>query len=304
MLSYRLQSTFFQKYNQCLFDTKFAVYFILRYILVQIFEFGDEFHNSHFLFNLFEYDKQLTKEQSMNPQTFPPIFDGHNDTLLSLIKEKRGKGRNFFEESEVGHIDLPRAKKGGLGGGFFAMFTPNKKKTRPYADPTKGIGGKGKKYKVPLPPKLKHSYALQFTNSMIAKLFKIVDEANGQVEIVTSAQRLEACLGEERFAVIMHIEGAETIDTDLDALYVLHGAGLRSVGLVWSRPNKFAYGVPFSFPAKPDTGKGLTKAGKRLVKACNQLKIMIDLSHLNEKGFWDVAKLSDATFSCNSFECT
>jgi membrane dipeptidase len=52
--------------------------------------------------------------------------------------------------------------------------------------------------------------------------------------------------------------------------------------------------VPFRFPSPPDTGPGLTDAGKALVKACNELKVLVDLSHLNEKGFWDVAALSDA----------
>jgi len=63
---------------------------------------------------------------------------------------------------------------------------------------------------------------------------------------------------------------------------------------VWSRPTIFGHGVPFRFPGDPDTGPGLTDAGKQLVKVCNELRIMIDLSHLNEKGFDDVASLSDA----------
>jgi membrane dipeptidase len=50
--------------------------------------------------------------------------------------------------------------------------------------------------------------------------------------------------------------------------------------------------VPFAFPSSPDTGPGLTSAGKALVKACNELGVMIDVSHLNEAGFWDVV---DAT---------
>jgi membrane dipeptidase len=69
---------------------------------------------------------------------------------------------------------------------------------------------------------------------------------------------------------------------------------LRSLGPVWSRPNAFAHGVHFAIPSSPDTGPGLTEAGRNLVRACNRLGVMIDLSHLNEKGFWDVAGLSDA----------
>src|SRR4051812_3140359 len=50
-----------------------------------------------------------------------PIFDGHNDTVLSL----RSTGRSFFDRSETGHVDLPRAKTGGMAGGFFAVWVPD-----------------------------------------------------------------------------------------------------------------------------------------------------------------------------------
>jgi membrane dipeptidase len=63
---------------------------------------------------------------------------------------------------------------------------------------------------------------------------------------------------------------------------------------VWSRPNMFGYGVPFKFGHSPDTGPGLTDAGRALVRACNRLGILLDLSHLNEKGFWEVEKMSSA----------
>jgi membrane dipeptidase len=53
-----------------------------------------------------------------------PIFDGHNDTLLNLYLLDRGEGRDFFERSDLGHIDLPRAREGGFGGGYFACWTP------------------------------------------------------------------------------------------------------------------------------------------------------------------------------------
>jgi len=63
---------------------------------------------------------------------------------------------------------------------------------------------------------------------------------------------------------------------------------------VWSRPNAFAHGVPFAFPGSPDTGPGLTDAGRALVRACNERRILVDCSHLNRRGFLDVAKTTDA----------
>jgi membrane dipeptidase len=58
---------------------------------------------------------------------------------------------------------------------------------------------------------------------------------------------------------------------------------------VWSRPNRFGAGVRFKFPSSPDTGPGLTPAGRRLVRRCAELGIAVDLSHLTEGGFWDAA---------------
>ena len=94
--------------------------------------------------------------------------------------------------------------------------------------------------------------------------------------------------------MVVHIEGAEAIDGDLTFLEVLYAAGLRSLGPVWSRTNIFGHGVPFHFPSSPDIGDGLTGAGERLVQTCNEMKILVDLSHITEKGFWDVARLSKA----------
>ncbi|MEA2159671.1 MAG: rane dipeptidase, partial [Solirubrobacteraceae bacterium] len=91
---------------------------------------------------------------------------------------------------------------------------------------------------------------------------------------------------------VLHLEGAEAIDPDLEALALWHAAGLRSLGPVWSRPNVFGHGVPFVSPASPDTGLGLSAPGLELVRRCAELGILVDLSHLNEAGFWDVAALA------------
>jgi membrane dipeptidase len=220
-----------------------------------------------------------------------PIFDGHNDTLLDLYEEaKNGEpeaasGRTFWTRNATGHIDFPRAQEGGLGGGFFAIFIPNKREP-------------GKKNKKPdyskLPPPLQHKYALREATAMAAILFRLERESEGKLQVVRTARQLATCLKNGVMAAILHFEGAEAIDTNFDSLHVLYQAGLRSLGPVWSRPTKYGNGVPFAFPNSPDIGKGLTKAGKALVRECNQLGVMIDLSHLNEKGFWDVAKITAA----------
>lgn len=222
------------------------------------------------------------------------VFDGHNDAILRWALPGRQDGTSFFERSTTGHIDLPRAKEGGFGGGFFAIFVPPKTGRGIKKPPHFSTFIKDASYVEPLPPPLKYDYALQTALAVSAGLFRLEAESKGKFKIVRTVGQLEACLKTGAIAAIYHFEGAEMIDANLNNLEVLYQAGLRSLGIVWSRPNIFAEGVPFQFPRSPDTGPGLTDAGKALVKACNQLGIMIDLSHLNEKGFWDVAKHSSA----------
>lgn len=224
-----------------------------------------------------------------------PILDGHNDTMLRMHRESMdGNGRSFFERHEKGHIDYPRAVEGGFAGGFFAIYVPNKaKEQKKYMKKLKKAAEKDPT-NLPLPPALGHRYALRQAMAESAHLFNAEEESNGKLKIVRDADELEACLQNGVMAAIWHFEGAEAIDKNLDALHIFYGAGLRSLGIVWSRPTKFGYGVPFSFPISPNIGDGLTDRGIALVKECNQLGIMIDLSHLNEKGFWDVAEVSDA----------
>jgi membrane dipeptidase len=224
----------------------------------------------------------------MADATLPLVFDGHNDTLLDLPGREPGTERDFFTRGARGHIDLPRAKEGGLGGGFFAIFVPGKR----LAATTDATSTDPTTITNPATPDLDE--ATRVAMRMTARLFRIEERSEGQVKIVRTADELAQCLASGTFCAILHFEGAEAIDEELNALEVYYRAGLRSIGPVWSRPNIFAEGVPFKFGQTPDTGPGLTDAGKALVRACNRLGVMLDLSHLNEKGFWDVAALTDA----------
>ncbi|MGQ0569235.1 MAG: dipeptidase [Armatimonadota bacterium] len=223
---------------------------------------------------------------------FPPIFDGHNDTILSLIKT----GRSFFDRSDEGHIDLPRAREGGLGGGFFAIYIRDP--VRPEApqggdlSPEAVLKVYGDEGTWPEPMPL--DYAQSTALDLLGRLLQIPQASNGAVQVVRTAAELQRYLDTGTFAMLLHFEGAEPLDQDGYALEAFYAAGVRSVGLTHSRRNRFAKGVPFKFPHSPDTGEGLTDAGKALVRQLNRRKVMIDLSHLNERGFWDVAAITDA----------
>jgi membrane dipeptidase len=224
------------------------------------------------------------------------IFDGHNDVLLRL----HSSGASFFERGSEGHLDLPRAREGGFGGGFFAVFIPSEEeKMQPGGGPVdveQAAAASAAAFAdlSTMPPTPDLATAQHTAIAMMSLLFRLERQSQGQVRVVLTADDIEDALRQDVLAAILHFEGAEAIDPSLDALEVFYRAGLRSIGPVWSRPNAFAQGVPFAFPSSPDTGPGLTEAGRNLVRACNDLGIMIDLSHINERGFWDVAELSTA----------
>lgn len=217
----------------------------------------------------------------------PPIFDGHNDVLSKLMKAGPASAATRFRRNPAAAIDLERATAGGFAGGFFAVWIPSAQHEGPnYAAMAEA------RFDVALPPEVEHRTALPIALSQVAILTEL--EREGALVICRSVADIESAMAAGRLAAILHMEGVEAIDDDLYALDVFHAAGLRSLGPVWSRPNRFGHGVPFRFPSSPDVGPGLTDLGMRLVKRCNRLKIMVDVSHLTEAGFWDVARFSTA----------
>ena len=208
------------------------------------------------------------------------VFDGHNDLLSCLSHQSDSQGAGFFGGRD-GHIDLARARAGGLAGGLFAVWPASDPATAP--DPM----AMSRHF-----PAIDVVGAKTDTIAQIALFARMTRSWPDAIRACTSASDIRRARSEGAIAAVLHLEGAEAIGADLSELHLFHSAGLRSLGPVWSRPNIFGHGVPFVFPARPDTGPGLTEAGIRLVAACDQLGILVDLSHLNEAGFWDVARIS------------
>lgn len=221
----------------------------------------------------------------MTDPTTPLIFDGHNDLLFALTDQEPVTIAPFIEGTGK-QIDGPKCRSGGFGGGFFAVYVSSpmdvEAEMKKMAQPA---------YDLELPEPVSWEQSVAIANRQIALLCRL--QVSGALSICRTVPEIESCLDSGQMAAILHFEGAEPIDAEFNALEVFHQAGLRSLGIVWSRPNMFGHGVPFRFPSDGDTGEGLTDLGIELVKRCNGLGIMIDVSHLNQAGFWDVVRTSN-----------
>ena len=222
------------------------------------------------------------------------IFDGHNDVLFRLfLKNKINAHEDFLLGDNEGHLDLPRMEEVDFRGGFFAIYVPSPEAEVSTSDkPIRYDDMEKDEYSLPLPDLIGSDQALPIVIRKISLLSQIEKHSQGKVKICLSGLDLEKSFQQRSLSILMHIEGAECIDDNFYNLETLYRSGLRSIGPVWSRPTIFGEGVPFAFPHSPDTGKGLTSKGVELIKHCNDLKIIVDNSHLNEKGFWDIAKYS------------
>jgi membrane dipeptidase len=204
---------------------------------------------------------------------------------LRLWLKKSATGASDFVDGDgLGHLDLPRMKAGGMAGGFFAVFSP------PEPDDDHDEEDLNPPYAGALSQKKAERSAL----GMFDLRDEIIARAREAVTLCKGVSDIEASMAQGSLAMIAHIEGAEAIRPDLSNLEMFYDRGLRSIGPVWSRPNAFGVGVPFRFPSSPDAGRGLTVEGEALVRKCNRLRILVDCSHITERGFWDIARVSNA----------
>ncbi|CAX61302.1 Zn-dependent dipeptidase [Erwinia billingiae Eb661] len=208
-----------------------------------------------------------------------PIFDGHNDLLLRLwMPAEQDPVTQFLHGTLPGHLDMARIVQGGFAGGLFAVFIP----------PVEFVQQSNQAYSEAV-----HD-PLAITEAQIALLHRIEAESAGRAKICRTAGEIQRCIEQGVLAMVLHIEGAGALDDQLSQLDRWIDAGLRSIGPLWNLANRFGVGVTGSFPGSPDTGDGLTPLGLALLRTCNQKKLLIDLSHMNEKAFWQTAKHSSA----------
>ena len=187
------------------------------------------------------------------------VIDTHDDTTQRLLFEK---GFDIGQRHENGNIDIPRMREGGLDALFFSIWVPS------------DVTG---------PPAVKR--ALQ----LIDRVHEAVRTHPNDLVLATTAADIRRAAAEKKIAALMGMEGGHMIDDDLGTLRDYARLGVRYLTLSHFKNNNWAD----SSTDKP-AHNGLTDFGKDVVRELNRLGVMVDISHVADKTFWDALETSKA----------
>ena len=136
----------------------------------------------------------------------------------------------------------------------------------------------------------------------ISHLMAETRETPGKFSICKNLAEVNAAKADGRLAIFLSLEGAEPLQNDLNLLPVFYELGVRALGLVWSRRNYVGDGCFFT-DVKEGRKGGLTAFGVRVVEMAQDLGMLIDLSHMNDEGFWDVLSLTEKPVVASHSNC-
>lgn len=194
------------------------------------------------------------------------VVDAHCDTLTAML----GQNRRLGEFSGGGQSDLPRLKDGGVKLQFFAAFIAPKFKT----------------------------LAVRRTLELIDLFYRETEENKKAVMPVKNWVEINEALASGKIAALLAIEGGEALEGSIGVLRMLHRLGVRGLTLTWNGRNELGDGV-----GEEGTGGGLTSFGVAVVEEMNRLGMLVDVSHLSEKGFWDVMSVSGQPVIASHSNC-
>ncbi len=188
-----------------------------------------------------------------------PIIDGHCDTVHRFISETGNY--DFTRHNKEGHIDLPRLRQGGIKLQIFALYIEQD---------FKPVG------------------AVRRCLQLIDGYYRTVNRVQADLQTILNLSDLHEVINGSKIAALLSVEGGEALEGDLAVLRVLFRLGVRGLGLTWNQRNQLAVGV-----GKGLQGDGLTSFGREVVREMNNLGMIVDLAHINEKGFYEAMSLSN-----------
>ncbi|HNV18194.1 MAG TPA: dipeptidase [Rectinema sp.] len=194
------------------------------------------------------------------------VIDAHCDTLMaitgrSMNKEERNP-RDFFADNTSVHLDFPKLVRGRVVCQVMAIFLEDSQLQE----------------------------ATSETMAMIDSFESLLKFAPKEFFLAKDGADVHRALETKSVCAILSIEGAEALGDSLESLDIFYQRGVRAVGLTWNRRNAFGRGL------KAEGSDGLTSLGKELVEKMEEMHVLVDVAHLGEEGFWDVADISTGPF--------
>ena len=193
--------------------------------------------------------------------------DGHNDTVQRVMYDNVDLGNR----SSDGMIDIPRLREGGIHVPFFALWVPTY---------------------------YKGSDAVRRTLDFRDAIQRVLDKHPDQIELATSARDIERIVRQKKIAAVLTVEGGHQIDNDLAVLRMYRRMGILSMTLTHFRSNDWAD----SSTGKPEHN-GLTEFGKQVVREMNAIGMIVDMSHVSDKTFYDVLQVTTKPVIASHSSC-
>src|SRR5213082_4202565 len=193
------------------------------------------------------------------------IVDTHADTPQRFLDENFDIGNS--DSKDVGHISLDKIRAGNLGAEFFSIWVE---------------------------PKTNQAHYAQHTLDLIDSVYEQAARHPDRMMMAFSVADIERAHKDKKLAALMGIEGGHSIENDIRLLRDFYRLGVRYMTLSWSNTNEWADSSGDIDNPKIQHHNGLSDFGKQVVMEMNRLGMMVDISHVADKTFWDAVAVSKA----------
>jgi len=193
------------------------------------------------------------------------VVDTHADTPQRFLDEGFDIGSS--DPNDVGHLSLDKAQRGNLGAEFFSIWVD---------------------------PETNQGHFAQHTLDLIDSVYEQAARHPDRMMMAFSVADIERAHREHKLAALMGIEGGHSIENDMHLLRDYYRLGVRYMTLSWSNTNEWADSSGDIDDAKIQHHNGLTDFGRQVVLEMNRLGMMVDISHVADKTFWDAIAVSKA----------
>src|ERR1700739_442257 len=193
------------------------------------------------------------------------VIDTHADTPQRFLDE--GYDIGSTNPNDVGHLSLDKARRGNLGAEFFSIWVD---------------------------PQTNQGHFAQHPFDLIDAVYKQAARHPDRMMMAFSVADIERAHREHKLAACMGIEGGHSIENDMHLLRDYYRLGVRYMTLSWSNTNEWADSSGDIDDPKVQHHNGLTDFGKQVVVEMNRLGMMVDISHVADKTFWDAIATTKA----------